>query len=79
MNNEALPKVLLQCRQVFFCQRGEALYFQSPQESDQSFSSEFLVYSPILQKGNIWLMMWCLSLKRIGKARNETEHILKLL
>ena len=49
MNNGALAKLLLQYKQVFFCQRGEAAYFQSPSESAQPFSSEFLVHSPILQ------------------------------
>ena len=52
MNNGALPKLLLQYKQAFFCQRGEAAYFQSPPESEQPFSSGFLVHSPILQLGN---------------------------
>ena len=49
MNNAAPPELLLQYRQAFFCQKGEAVYFQSSQESDQPFSFEFLVYLLILQ------------------------------
>ena len=62
MNSGALPKLQLQYRRVSFCQRGEAVYFQSPLESDKPFSPEFLVCSPILQKGNRRYVMWCLSL-----------------